>query len=103
MRRKFHDIRAFALGLLCTLVCFFTLMTDQSFSASTNFKPPRDARVINVLDFGATPNDSTDDTAAIQKAIVKALNRDTRYGSPPFIFIPKGTYLLSDTLSSRVR
>ncbi|ARV59404.1 hypothetical protein BZZ01_12910 [Nostocales cyanobacterium HT-58-2] len=104
MRRKFHHIRALAMGLLCcTLICFFTLLTDQFATASTNFTPPRDARVLNVRDFGATPNDSTDDTAAIQKAIVKAINRQTRYGSPPFIFIPKGTYLISDTLSSRIK
>ncbi len=103
MRRKFNYIRAFAVGLLCTLTCFLILITDHSSRGSTIFKPPRDARVINVLDFGATPNDSTDDTAAIQKAIVKALDNQNRYAFPPFIFIPKGTYLLSDTLSSRVR
>jgi len=103
MRRKFNYIRAFAVGLLCTLTCFLILITDHSSRGSTIFKPPRDARVINVLDFGATPNDNTDDTAAIQKAIVKALETQNRYAFPPFIFIPKGTYLLSDTLSSRVR
>jgi hypothetical protein len=35
--------------------------------------------------------------------IVKALETQNRYAFPPFIFIPKGTYLPSDTLSSRVR
>jgi len=103
MYLKLNYIRAFALGLLCTFLCLFISIAYHSSKAVANFIPPSDARVINVRDFGATPNDSTDDTAAIQGAIVKALDRQSRYASPPFIFIPKGTYLLSDTLLSRVK
>jgi hypothetical protein len=57
---------------------------------------------LNVTDaqFGATPDDDTDDTAAIQAAL--NLNReDTNldyYGRPKQLYFPPGTYLVSDTL-----
>lgn len=47
------------------------------------------AAVIDVTKWGAKPNDSGDDTAAIRKAINAAPNGST-------IYFPKGTYLLSD-------
>lgn len=61
--------------------------------------------------FFATPNDSTDDTAAIQAAINWAFkqldqygwqrpgfSRDT-YGGCPIIYIPNGEYIISDLLT----
>lgn len=50
---------------------------------------PQDANVANVQkDYGAKGDGVTDDTAAIQKAMAE--NR--------FVYIPNGTYLVSDTL-----
>ncbi|GAA6615461.1 glycosyl hydrolase family 28-related protein [Scytonema sp. NUACC26] len=102
MRHKFKHIRTFALGSLCTLICVLIAIAYHPARVSASFRPPGDARVLNVRDFGATPNDSTDDTKAIQKAIVKAIDTKSRYESPQFVFIPKGTYLISDTLLSRI-
>lgn len=57
---------------------------------------------LNVTDaqFGATPNDDTDDTAAIQAAL--DLNRDDPnldyFGRPKQLYFPPGTYLVSNTL-----
>jgi hypothetical protein len=48
---------------------------------------------INVLDFGAVGDGVTDDTAAIQAAIVAAL------GGHQIVHIPAGNYLVTDTLS----
>lgn len=50
-------------------------------------------RVINVKDFGAVGNGSTDDTFAINNAIDIAW----RSGKP--LYIPSGTYLISSTLN----
>ncbi len=61
---------------------------------------PDDAGIINVKrDFGARGDGVTDDTAAIQAAILHSLSED-RY-VPEFIYFPKGTYLVSDTLWNR--
>jgi hypothetical protein len=102
MRHKFKHIRTFALGSLCALICLVIAISYHPARVSASFKPPSDARILNVRDFGATPNDNTDDTKAIQKAIVKAIDTQSRYGSPQFVFIPKGTYFISDTLVSRI-
>ncbi len=45
--------------------------------------------VANVVDYGATPNDGTDDTAAFRKAASTGLS----------VFVPPGTYTVSDTIN----
>ena len=52
-----------------------------------------DKTVVNIKDFGAIGDGKTNDTAAIQKAI----NRADK------IFIPKGKYLISDTLKLKAK
>lgn len=54
----------------------------------------RFAHVINVLDYGATGNGSTDDTAAILAATAAALNIETYGGGE--IYFPHGAYKLTD-------
>ncbi|MDF1740325.1 MAG: glycosyl hydrolase family 28-related protein [Verrucomicrobiales bacterium] len=53
---------------------------------------PADGGIINVLDFGAVPDDGKDDTKAIQEALNfhPAGNR--------IIYLPPGTYRVTDTL-----
>jgi hypothetical protein len=53
---------------------------------------PADAGVVNVKDYGAAGDGKTDDTAAIQKAL------DAFPGGNRIIYLPHGTYLVSDTL-----
>jgi hypothetical protein len=53
-----------------------------------------DGAVINVFDYGATGNGSTDDTVAIQAAITAAESNQQYRG----IFFPVGTYKITDTL-----
>ena len=68
-----------------------------------NLQFPADARIVNVRDFGAQGNGKTDDTKAIQQAITWAIkNAPSRYAAPPFVYFPKGTYLVSDELQSRI-
>jgi len=53
--------------------------------------------------FGATPDDDTDDTAAIQKAIDAAAAEAARAGqthtAQQIVFLPPGVYRVSDTLA----
>lgn len=53
--------------------------------------PARIADIFNVLDYGATGNGSTDDTAAINAAVTAASNNGT-------IFFPKGTYKVTSAI-----
>lgn len=59
---------------------------------------PIDSRVVNVKNFGAKGDGVTDDTAAIQKAIINTSNANTNNGGTNLIFFPNGTYLVSNTL-----
>ncbi len=62
---------------------------------------PDDAHILDVQrDFGARGDGRTDDTAALQAAIVEALSGP--YRNPKFIYLPNGTYLLSKPLKARV-
>ncbi|MBE9140141.1 endopolygalacturonase [Nodosilinea sp. LEGE 07088] len=54
---------------------------------------PEDAGILNVQDFGAIPNDDRDDTAAIQAAL------DAYPNGMRIIYLPNGTYRVSDTLT----
>ncbi len=63
---------------------------------------PIDAGVVNTLDHGATPDDDTDDTAAIQTAIKYAIETSNRYASPKIVYLPAGTYRISGPIEGRV-
>lgn len=92
------------------LVMFLTLLLTLSCSAantsvSNNFKtverkevfpqlPEQSGGVINVKDYGAKGDGVTDDT----KAFKKALERDEIANGRKIIYVPNGTYLVSDTL-----
>ena len=79
------------------------LFKDQSQEIERELKFPEDSRIVNVKKFGAVGDGKTDDTAAIQKAIAWALeNAPSRYVASPFVYFPKGTYLISDELQSRI-
>ncbi len=77
-------------------------MTAAVASASPQIVFPDDAGQVNVREFGAVGDGKTDDTAALQKAIAHALSDSIRYGAPRFIYIPDGTYIVSDALESKV-
>ncbi len=60
--------------------------------AAENLVFPEDSGVVDVTAFGAKGDGVTDDTAAIQKAL------DRYPSSNKIIYLPNGTYLISDTL-----
>lgn len=53
---------------------------------------PDDAGLLNVKDFGAKGDGETDDTAALQAAL------DKWPGGKTIVYLPPGTYVISDTL-----
>lgn len=53
---------------------------------------PADAGVINVISYGAIPDDGADDTAAIQRALSATASGNK------IVYLPAGTYLVSDRL-----
>ena len=50
--------------------------------------------LLNVKDYGATGNGSTDDTTAIQSAVTQAITNISS-GGPTIVYFPRGTYLVS--------
>lgn len=70
--------------------------------AGEHWVMPKDAGHVNVRDFGATGDGTTDDTAALRKAISHALANSIRYGAPRFIYLPDGTYRVTGPIESRV-
>src|SRR4029077_13558299 len=49
---------------------------------------------INVVDCGARPNKTTDQTVAIQGAINASCSEVTNHGSPPPVYVPAGQYII---------
>lgn len=62
-------------------------------------KAPAGAFVANVKDFGASP-ESPDNHDAIKKALLAAF-ANGRYGSPRFVYFPKGTYKICQPFEAR--
>ncbi len=52
--------------------------------------------------YGAKSNGVADDTAAIQKAIVAALTPGMRFAAPAVVWLPRGTYRITNTLHGRI-
>lgn len=69
--------------------------------AAVEYRWPDDANIIDVKrDCGAKGDGVSDDSAALKKAIQTALKGD--YRNPRLVYLPKGTYLVSEPLKARV-
>lgn len=64
--------------------------------AQSSMVLPADSGYVNVKDFGAKGDGLTDDTEALQKVFGR--NKEDQGGEIRSIYIPNGTYLISDTL-----
>ena len=81
----------------------FTIQVSSApLFAATEVAYPSDAPIWNVQTYGAVGNGVADDTQAFRDAISAALSQSNLYGSQPIIYVPNGTYLVSDTLYSKV-
>ncbi len=83
MKRKLLTVIAGLFGLTATCL---------SNDSSEGIRFPADGGVLDVTTFGATPDDNTDDTAAIQEAL------ELYPSGNRIVYLPPGVYLISDTL-----
>lgn len=83
------------------IVCLLTL---AALMAASDLTLPAAAIPINVRAsaYGAKGNGVADDTAAIQKAIAVALTPGMRFAAPAVVWLPKGTYRITNTLHGRI-
>ncbi len=79
------------------LTSAFFPLTAQAF----HFVPPEGSGVVNVKEHGVKGDGITDDTEALRKIISDNIGK-SRYRSNSFLYFPDGTYLLSDTIESRI-
>ncbi len=100
-RSQIHVL--FALGLLVFAAMACLLPVGMAVPALAADMPlPPDAGFVNVKDHGAKGDGVTDDTEAIRTAIKDGIEKNSRYANPPFVYFPKGTYLVTGPLESRV-
>ena len=71
------------------------IMITAARAAETPIVFPDESGVINVRDYGAAPDDTTDDTAAIQKAL------DAFPNGNRIVYLPAGTWMV--TAGARLR
>ena len=88
--------------LLAVLEPAFHALAQPCRSAACEIHIPANAGAINVRDYGAKGDGHTDDTAAL-KAAIAASGSDTgvKMWHDRMVFLPKGTYIVSDTLVKR--
>lgn len=86
----------FRMRLLPALIC----LVAPCLPAAEIHLPPG-TNVVDVRDYGAKGDGVTDDTVALRAAMKAAIERG-RYRGMPFVWLPRGTYLVSGPLESRV-
>jgi len=89
-------LKLFFLALCAMLLCMFgstaNLSATPNSRAAQNTVYPTDANLLNVREYGAKGDGTTDDTAAIRQAVQENLT-DHRT-----LLFPAGTYLISETI-----
>ena len=74
------------------ILLYFTVNFIQA------IEPNSENKVINVLDYGAKPNDEIDDTAALRKAVA-----DARVLDHVTLYFPAGRYYISDPKAIKIQ
>lgn len=77
---------------MATRHLLFSMLLLGSATAQEVISFPKDGGVVDVREFGARPDDASDDTAAIQKAL------DAHPNGNRIIYLPAGTWVVTDTL-----
>ena len=83
-------------SLACAVMCFAALVEPVGGAGGYVGAIPDDAGYANVRDFGAVGDGETDDTAALQAVFGRHKHDDGGPIRP--IYLPDGTYLVSDTI-----
>ena len=90
-----------ALFTLFTVFAFLLRVSPLAAQSNTPVRFPSDATVWNVTDYGATGDGTTDDTQAFKNAITAALDHTDRYDAIRIVYVPEGTYLVSESLDAK--
>ncbi len=83
--------------LLTPLLLLSLTLVSSAFSQ----KLPPGSGAINVKDHGAVGDGKADDTAAIRAAVKSAFADGGRYATPPFIYLPEGTYRVTGPIEGK--
>ena len=85
---------------LCTFIAHFSAISINAQAVPW----PDDANVKNVKNepYFAKGDGVTDDTEALREAIKDGIRWNNRYHRPTLVFIPKGTYRVTDSLWARL-
>lgn len=99
--KSFEETRTFFLSLA------FTILLNAPVGA-VHLEPtplPDAPGILNVKrsPYFAKGDGTTDDTKAIVKAIQDGISYKGRYGKPKIVYLPKGTYRITDSLWARVK
>lgn len=89
---------------LFAVVLSFAALSVHAAAASASHSLPPDVGVINVREapFLAKGDGVADDTEPLRAAVRFALDREGRYSTPPFIYLPAGTYRVSGPIAGQV-
>ncbi len=79
------------------LLLYLAAATTQAFELPL----PANANIYYGPEHGVIPNDGKDDSDSLKALIKKRFKDRGRYADPPFIYLPKGTYQLSQTIEAR--
>ncbi len=74
---------------------------QAGFCAASGTPLPADCGYYNAAEHGVIPDDGRDDVEALGALIRKRFAEQDRYASPPFIYLPAGTYNLSGPVEAR--
>ena len=94
--------------VLAVTVCSPLLAAEKSSTPGdtterVEYRWPDDANIIDVKrDFGAKGDGKTDDTEALKAAIRKGIGIDGQQRQRQMVYLPAGTYLVSEPLKARV-
>lgn len=87
-------------GTFLAALMLLTLSAAAPVPAIDMTLPPGCACYI-ASDHGVVPDDGLDDTEALRALIRTRFHERERYGSPPFIYLPAGTYNVSGPIEAR--
>ncbi len=91
--------------VLAVTVCppLFAAENPGDTAERVEYRWPDDANIIDVKrDFGAKGDGKTDDTEALKAAIRKGIGIDGEQRQRQMVYLPAGTYLVSEPLKARV-
>lgn len=87
---------------IAVVMVAWSLLSFLPAQASESFRFPENAGYLNIEDFGGRGNDTIDDTQAFRDMFQYSIDSTSnRYSAFYMLYLPKGTYIISQTLEYR--